>query len=120
MPRVHYARTKAQKLSDEQEQKIQHVCSLLSASDSPNIHAAAVEHEIPYHTLRQRYLGTSQPYHKAHAHQQILLPAQESMLVDWIKHLSSMGQPLSKWTIQTKAELLCGKKPGPWWIIGFL
>jgi len=42
------------------------------------------------------------------------------MLVDWIKHLSSMGQPLSKRTIRTKAELLCGKKPGPWWIIGFL
>ncbi|KAL4075145.1 hypothetical protein V8B97DRAFT_1867420 [Scleroderma yunnanense] len=96
MPPAHYARTKAQKLSEEQEEKIRHVCSLLSASDSPNICAAATEHKIPYHTLQRQYLGKSQSYHNAHTKQQILSPTKESVLVDWIKHLSSMGQPLSK------------------------
>ncbi|KAG2132526.1 uncharacterized protein EDB93DRAFT_1057976, partial [Suillus bovinus] len=81
------------------EDKIQYACSVLHASLSPNIHAVATEHKVPYDTLRRRYLGKNQPYHKAHIRQQLLSPESETVLVDWTKLLSSMGHPLSKHTI---------------------
>ncbi|KAI6109288.1 hypothetical protein EDD16DRAFT_1441585, partial [Pisolithus croceorrhizus] len=80
----------------ELEKKIQDVCSILSSSDSPNFHAAAKEHNVPYHTLWCQFLGLNQPSNKAHASQQLLSPESELALVDWIKHLSAMGHPLSK------------------------
>ncbi|KAG2049015.1 hypothetical protein BDR06DRAFT_894488 [Suillus hirtellus] len=104
-------RTKAQKLNAEREKKIQDVCAILLASSSPNIRTAAKEHNVPYHTLRRHYLGLTQPCYKAHGHQQLLSPELEFVLVDWIKHLSSMGHPLSKWTIRIKAAVLSRKKP---------
>ncbi|KAI6019271.1 hypothetical protein BKA83DRAFT_4004317, partial [Pisolithus microcarpus] len=80
----------------EIEGKIRDVCSILSSSDCPNFRAAAKEHNIPYHTLRRWFLGLNQPSNKAHASQQLLSPESELVLVDWIKHLSAMGHPLSK------------------------
>ncbi|KIK82445.1 hypothetical protein PAXRUDRAFT_153759 [Paxillus rubicundulus Ve08.2h10] len=118
--RAYVCRSKVQKLSNEQEQKNQDVCAILLAFNSPNICAAAKEHDVSYHTLRWRFLGLTQPYNKAHAAQQILSPESESVLVDWIKHLSAIGHPLSKQTIQIKVAVLCGSKPGSKWIRGFL
>ncbi|KAJ8587011.1 hypothetical protein M405DRAFT_327993 [Rhizopogon salebrosus TDB-379] len=93
-----------------QELKIQHVCSVLRASSSPNIRAVAAEHKVPYYTLRRRFLGKSQPYRKAYIEQRLLSPEFEAVLIDWIKLLSSIGQPLSKRTIRIKAAaLLHGK-----------
>jgi hypothetical protein len=98
------------KSSQELEDKIQHACSVLHASSSPNIRAVAAEHKDPYDTLRRQFLGKSQPCRKAHIEQQLLSPESEALLIDWIKLLSSIGQPLSKRTIRIKAAaLLHGK-----------
>lgn len=117
-----FKRNRPSKFSKELEDKIQHACTILHASSSPNICAVATKHKVPYDTLHRQYLGQSQSYHKAHIKQQLLSPESETVLVDWIKLLSSMGQPLSKCIIQSKAAALChGKsKPHEKWVRGFL
>jgi hypothetical protein len=75
---------------------------------------------VSYFTLRNHYLGKSQPHRGAHEHQQSLSAEQENVLVDWIHHLSSSGHPLTKQTIRKKAEDICGKKPSPNWVPLFL
>ena len=75
---------------------------------------------IPYHTLRNCYLGNSLPPKKAHVQQQLLSPETEKVLINWIVFLSDMAHPLNKQTIQKKAEALCGKKPSQSWIRWFL
>ena len=39
---------------------------------------------IPYHTLRNCFLGITHPYRQAHASQQLIAPEAECVLVDWI------------------------------------
>ncbi|KAF8222360.1 hypothetical protein L208DRAFT_1106343, partial [Tricholoma matsutake] len=56
----------------------------------------------------------------AYVSQQLLSPEAEKVLVDWITFLSDTGHPLSKQTIQKKAEALCGKKPSKTWNVYFL
>ena len=75
---------------------------------------------IPYHTLRNRFLGITRPYKEAHYSQQLLSPEEEHVLVDWIHFYSNTSHPLSKRTIRKKVQCICGKKPSKGWIHGFL
>jgi Tc5 transposase DNA-binding domain len=105
---------------------IQEACNTLKAQEKPNITQVLREiknrtgHVLPYDTVRRRFLQTSLPPSEAHAHQQLLSPAVEKVLVDWIIFLSDTSHPLSKRSIRRKAEALCGRKPGESWIRGFL
>ena len=63
--------------------------------------------DIPYHTLRNRFLGITHPYREAHRSQQLLAPEAEHVLVDWILFYSDTSHPLSKRTIQ--------KESSPYW-----
>ena len=68
------------------KKKIQDVCAILLTSPSPNIRAAAKEHNVSYHTLRWRYLGLTQPCYKAHVqglHQNLSLSTGSSTLAPW-------------------------------------
>src|ERR1700678_3881562 len=76
--------------------------------------------DIPYHTLRNRFLGITRPYREAHRSQQLLAPKAERVLVDWILFYSDTSHPLSKWTIRKKAQAICGKKPSKSWVYFFL
>jgi len=77
---------------------------------------------IPYTTLRARFLNVHKSRHEAHAAQQFLSPAQEQLLVKWIVHLGSTGRPLCKRTIRIRAQHLHSenKKPSCNWIYSFL
>lgn len=75
---------------------------------------------IPYHTLRNRFLGITRPYRQAHASQQLLAPEAERVLVDWIHFYSDTSHPLGRRTIRKKAKCICGKRPSAGWIRSFL
>lgn len=75
---------------------------------------------IPYHTLRNRFLGFTRPYRQAYGSQQLLAPEAERVLVDWIHFYSDTSHPLSRRTIRKKAQCICGKKPSKGWIRSFL
>ncbi len=112
--------------SPEVEKLIQEACMLLHAAPKPNY--AKVIRDIqkqtgvilPYHTVRNRFLGKHVPPQEAHTSQQLLAPEAEKALIAWITFLSDTGHPLNKRTIRKKAEALCGKKPSQSWIHYFL
>jgi hypothetical protein len=101
-------------------------CQILAGQEKPNIAQVAKQLSekagilVPYHTLRSRFQGRHHPYRDAHTSQQLLTPAQEEVLVEWITFLGSTGHPLSKCGIRHKACALCGVKPSPSWIYSFL
>src|SRR5258706_8521757 len=122
MPR----RVKGHNYDAKLEGILQEGCNILAGQEKPNITAvtkqlsAAHGLHIPYDTLRRRFLKLCQSRRHAHGKQQLMSPAQETVLVDWIKHLSSLGHPISKRTIRKKACDLCGCKPSKNWIPRFL
>jgi len=75
---------------------------------------------VPYHTLRNRFLGKTKSYKHAHTNQQLLTPEAERVLVDWITFYSDTANPLNKRSIRKKAAQLAGKPPGKSWIRSFL
>ena len=108
------------------ENLIQEACTQLRTRAKPNISVVIREIKartgvtLPYHTVRNRFQGKHVPPKQAHINQQLLSPDAEKVLVDWIIFLSDTGHPLSKRTIRTKAQALCGKKPSQTWIFFFL
>lgn len=113
-------------ISRDIENLIQEACTQLRAQAKPNISdvirkiKARSGVTLPYHTVRNRFLGKHVSLQQAHASQQLLLPEVEQVLVGWIIYLSDTGQPQSKWTIRKKAEAICGKKPSESWVVSFL
>lgn len=95
-------------------------CLELRAQEKPNICAYAAEHHLPYDTLCRRYLSISKPAYRAHEQQQFLNARTESILVEWLAHLSDTGHPITIRTIRIKVAALCGKKPCRGWIPAFL
>ncbi|PPQ98258.1 hypothetical protein CVT26_003449, partial [Gymnopilus dilepis] len=57
---------------------------------------------IPYGTTRRRFLGQSKTYKQAHILQQLLTPAAERVLSQWIHFYSAIANPLSKRSIRYK------------------
>jgi hypothetical protein len=103
-----------------QEAKLEAACAELRKQDKPNLSVYAATHGLSYQTLRRRYLGLTKPRCKAHAHQQLLSPYQEIVLVDWLQFWSDSATPVSKRMLAQKVLALCGKRPGKNWIQGFL
>ncbi|KZP26367.1 DDE-domain-containing protein, partial [Athelia psychrophila] len=71
---------------------------------------------VPYHTLRNRFLGKSKAPEDAHANQQFLSPEQERVLADWLQHLGDTGHPLDKRSIREAARAIAGKLPSRGWV----
>ena len=71
-------------------------------------------------TLCNYFLGISKSPTDSHVDQQLLSPKAEGVLVSWINYLLEAGHPLSKHTIQNKAEAICGKRPSHSWTPLFL
>ena len=87
-----------------------------------NIKEVATRLDIPYTTLRARFLNVHKSRREARAAQQFLSPALELLLVRWIVHLGSTGHPLCKRTVRIRAQHLHpdNKKPSRNWIYLFL
>ena len=86
----------------------------------PNIAAAARCHSVIYTTLHNRFHGHTKPSKEAHAHQQCISPEEETVLIEWLKHLGSTGHPVCKRTIKQRVESMGKKKPGRNWVYRFL
>jgi hypothetical protein len=64
-----------------------------------------------YFTVRRRLKEKTQPANKAHVSQQLLSPAQEDVLADWMRFLGALVILVNKKTIAPKVEALCSRRP---------
>lgn len=85
-----------------------------------NLLTASRDFAVPYHTLRNRYLGKCENRRAGHKRQMLLNDAQETVLVEWIQFLGATGHPISKQTIRPKVHEMCGTQPLQNWIRLFL
>ena len=99
---------------------------ILRLQANPNVAKVAQEltatHGIvcPYHTLYRRFTGSTQAASDAHTQQQLLSPAAETVLVDWLIFLGETGHGINKSGLRARVMQTCGKKPGDKWIDLFL
>jgi hypothetical protein len=75
--------------------------------------------QVPRSTLTNRFNGI-RTRKEAHAHQQNLAPAQEGVLVEWIKVMGRRGVPFTQRALQDFASDICGKPVGDSWPKRFL
>ena len=104
-----------------QEERIQLALKAIAAS---GMHAtgrtklstrqAAITFNVPRSTLQDRYNGRK-TRHEGHAHEQNLTPAQEEVVVKWVKVLGQRGVPLTQATLRDCASEICGKPIGETW-----
>lgn len=98
-----------------QEQKIQLAITAIQHSGGTlSIRRAATDYGVPRTTLQDRMNGVLTRT-AAHAHQQALTPAQESILVDWVKAQGRRGVPLTLATVTDYASDIAGKSVGESW-----
>lgn len=100
--------------------RIKEACEAVRTGQIRNLSLAAHEFEIPYTTLRNRYHGIAQPAKEAHEHERLLDPAQEQVMVDWMRFLGFIGQPICRATVRPKLFELCGRLPGKTWVWRFV
>ena len=85
------------------------------------LHEAARDYDLDPSTLHRRVHGTHQPYKLAHAARQLLTPAQERVLTEWVVYYARSGHPLSQQAARIKAALIIdGKLPSKKWYKSFL
>lgn len=126
-------RKAAQKEASNQiEIKIQAATDMLANGTFKNISAAARHLQIPYYTLRRRYLELNQPHSEAHIKEQLLTVAEEETICKWIRYMGMTGHPISKEVLRVKvasiSTVLQKKRmqtgetclPGKNWIYRFL
>ncbi|PPR03296.1 hypothetical protein CVT26_008128 [Gymnopilus dilepis] len=86
----------------EVEKLIDEACRRLHDMEKPAYRAVIRDileetgKSIPYGTTRRRFLGQSKTYKQAHILQQLLTPAAERVLSQWIHFYSAIANPLSK------------------------
>jgi len=100
--------------------------SILQSQRKPNVRKVAMEltakHRIlcPYDTLNRRFKGRTQAAADAHTHQQLLTPAAENVLEDWLVFLGETGHGVDKHGLCARVEQMCGSRPSTRWIGLFL
>ena len=100
--------------------------SILRSQSKPNVAKVAQEltamHGIicPYTTLYRRFNGINQAASDSHTFQQLLTPAAETVIADWLIFLSETGHGIDKHGLCARVMQTCGKKPSNRWIDLFL
>lgn len=79
-----------------------------------SINKAAEVYCVPRSTLQTRLRGV-RTRREAHEHQQLLSPAQENILVEWVKIMGRRGVPLSLTTTAEYASDIAGRPVGETW-----
>lgn len=100
--------------------RIKEACEAVRTGQIRNLSLAAHKFEIPYTTLRNRYRGIRRPTKEAHEHERLLDPAQEQVMVDWMRFLGFIGRPICRATVRPKFVDLCGRLPGKTWVWRFV
>lgn len=111
---------KKQAVAAAKEGKITDGIAGLRNGTYKNVLEAAQALGVSQVTLRRRYLGKSQPRSTAHAQERLLSQGQEDVLCDWVKYLGATGHGVSKRTIISKVQKMCGRRPSKLWIHRFL
>ena len=100
--------------------------SILQSQLEPNVANVAQEltakHGIicPYHTLNRHFKGSTRAASDAYTHRQLLTPAAETVVADWLIFLSETGHGINKLGLHARVKQTCGKKPSDKWIDLFL
>jgi len=79
------------------------------------IRQAARVYDIARETLRKRFNGTTRSRVESHIHQRALTPAEEEVLVTWVKEMGRRGLPLTYATITESAADIAGHEIGESW-----
>jgi hypothetical protein len=79
-----------------------------------SVRRAASTFNVPHSTLQDRYNGRK-TRHEGHAHEQNLTPAQEEVVVEWVKAMGRRGVPLTQATLRDYASDICGEPIGETW-----
>lgn len=107
----------------EYERRLQTVIKeLTERHPAYSIQQARTDYRVNYNTLRNRFMGVSQPKALAHQHLQRLSPAEERMLIRHIKEQDDYGYPPTRASILEMATNLLspGSEPlGVNWHEGF-
>ncbi|THU84576.1 hypothetical protein K435DRAFT_687213, partial [Dendrothele bispora CBS 962.96] len=94
----------------ETEARMEEAMEAMESGRYKNISQAARAFNVPYPTFRRRVQGTALPKKLAHINQQLLTPAEERTLVDWMRYLALSARPINKRTIRPKVvEILRAK-----------
>lgn len=83
-----------------------------------SLRKAVKAYNVPRSTLQARFDGRKSRV-ESHAHEQNLSPAQEQILVDWVKVQGQRGIPLSLASVTDYASDIAGKPMGDSWIRRF-
>jgi hypothetical protein len=100
------------------------LAALIASGTKPNglpnlsIRNTATLYQVPRSTLTDRWNGT--PTRKeGHAHELLLTPAQEEVLVDWVKVMGRRGIPLTATAITDYVADIVGHAVGESWVRRF-
>ncbi|TFK66354.1 hypothetical protein BDN72DRAFT_743930, partial [Pluteus cervinus] len=74
---------------------------------------------VPRTTLTARYNGVP-TRRDGHAHELNLAPAEELVLVDWIKVMGRCGIPLTHEMVAQHATVICRETVGDAWVRRFI
>jgi hypothetical protein len=104
-----------------QEERMQLAIKAITASGTTpsgrtklSVRQAATAFYVPHSTLQDRYNGRK-TRKEAHAHEQNLTPAQEDIVIEWVKVMGHRGVPLTQATLRDHASAICGKPIGETW-----
>jgi len=84
-----------------------------------SIKEASTAFKVPFSTLQGCLSGRSSNKN-GHFKQQILLPLQQDVLVDWCVSFTQHAEPLSHLDLCTKVFQITGRKPSICWVQQFL
>ncbi|KAF8824188.1 hypothetical protein HHX47_DHR8000488 [Lentinula edodes] len=94
------------------------VTAYLNSNGKLSVRGVAKAYDISHTTLQRRIEGGVSRA-EAHAHEQNLSPAQEGILVEWIKVQGHRGVPLSLASVADYASDIAGKAMGKNWLDRF-
>ena len=92
----------------------------LKPGESPNYTAVAKKYGVQRSTLSRRHRRVTRSHTDKIENQQLLSPAQEKELVDYIDKLCARGLPPSKQMIRNFATEIAGREAGKCWPERFL
>ena len=109
-PPIRKTPANTQKITEEDETRIEQAKSDYDERRYKSISAAAKAHGVPYFTLRSRVQGLTQPRRISHDEQALLTQSEQKILVEWIQYLALTGHPLNKCTLRPKIQAILSAK----------
>ncbi|KIJ34981.1 hypothetical protein M422DRAFT_262940 [Sphaerobolus stellatus SS14] len=104
---------------EDRELRIKEVMDAVCTGTARSINAAAIQYRIPTSTLTYR-LGGHSSYREGHINQQILTPAQITVLLDWCKTAGDRGVAWTRLELRQKVFDMSGCTPSDKWVTRFL